>query len=720
MIRKCDDAVIPQVVIISDVTRHLPILRSKYFYKNQACIDCHIQPDGGSKNKNIIPNMKLQCSNGLYVDFTDDIPIAFVNKYCKLTVSDKGSLWRWLQERRCYPDKACNERDHPELNQFCKTFLSLVQPEEPDLEGVFREKMTVFDCEFEGKSVLRGFRNVFCAMCVALNFNVSKCVQCEGLYDDNDHNGAFGVSLPSYLTISAHALHEMFVTDWEYSASDVNRKYNLRMRVQVTSRVMSVQTLLEYMELMMYTRIATTFKNDLQHMSNTKLDCNAVNCTEYDFQPKEKQWHASAENGFDILRLPRHNRVVLAFNAILLVKKYKSVIQFSAKLLQMLSLFGILPDENMYYEQINTTFSAEHPLREFDSTCQGKIIHFQDDDYELVVGEDGYDFIRIKSTHRRLRIDSDAVRLYYSSNHTSRNTAVNLRTSLIVCSTDIDNPWVRTTSGIACIASICGLGFIGLTFFKFESIRSSPGRNFLHMTSSMAVSLAIWFLFSQNANKILCTFTAIASHYTWLVMFFWMSVNGFDTWHTFHAMTVDHSAQTSWYRMYCTYAYGTPAVIVSTSVFVTYLVPKFKFAYGADRVCWLRNPIQQLVTFILPVGLISVSNLLLFIAILAHICKARKVSSMATSGRKSMNDYLPYVKLPVLLGLSWLLGFLGSQWKNQLLWIIFDITNASQGVLLFLIFISSKRNRGLYGLIRRKRVGKNDKTNVSKISSAIK
>ena len=139
-------------------------------------------------------------------------------------------------------------------------------------------------------------------------------------------------------------------------------------------------------------------------------------------------------------------------------------------------------------------------------------------------------------------------------------------------------------------------------------------------------------------------------------------------------MTVDQSSQTSRYRAYCTYAYGTPVVIISASVFVTYVVPSLKFAYGAERICWLRNPIQQIVTFILPVGLISATNLILFIAIFVHICNARKVSSMATSERKFVIDYLPYVKLPVLLGLSWLLGFLGSQWKNQVMWIIFDIT----------------------------------------------
>ena len=150
----------------------------------------------------------------------------------------------------------------------------------------------------------------------------------------------------------------------------------------------------------------------------------------------------------------------------------------------------------------------------------------------------------------------------------------------------------------------------------------------------------------------------------------------------------------------------TPTVPLSwlspQAIFVTYVVPSHKSAYGAERKWWLRNLIQQLVTFILPVGLISVSNLILFIAILVHICNAKKVSSMASSERKSVINYLPYVKLAVLLGLSWLLGFLGSQWKNQVMWIIFDITNSAQGILLFLVFISSKRNRGLYGLIRHK------------------
>ena len=108
--------------------------------------------------------------------------------------------------------------------------------------------------------------------------------------------------------------------------------------------------------------------------------------------------------------------------------------------------------------------------------------------------------------------------------------------------------------------------------------------------------------------------------------------------------------------------------------------------------------------------------MIFFASILMHICKARKVSAMATADHQSARDFLPYVKLPVLLGLSWVMGFIGSQWNNEVMWVIFDVTNASQGILLFLVFISSKRNRGLYGLIRRKT--KNN-TNVSKLSSKV-
>ena len=348
---------------------------------------------------------------------------------------------------------------------------------------------------------------------------------------------------------------------------------------------------------------------------------------------------------------------------------------------------------------MNMTFGGKY---EGEMSCLGgEIIHYMESDYVIIPGYDGIDFIKIRSTRKRYRTDSEFVRFKYYVINTSPLDAVEIRSSLTVCKTDRDYPWIRFTANILTVASICGLGFIGMTYFKFEKIRNLPGRNLLNMCSNMAVSLSLWFFFSRNDDHLFCTTAAILSHYFWLATFFWMSVTGFDTWSTFRpkSMTADKADQMSLYYAYCTFAYGVPLVIVGVGVLATYFIPSLKFAYGGERSCWLINPYQVIATFLLPIGVITMSNVLFFVGIIVNICRVRMVSNMAAASHQNARDFLPYVKLPVLLGSSWLLGFLGSLFDEDVLWIIFDLMNGSQGVLLFFVFISSRRNRSLYGLV---------------------
>ena len=347
---------------------------------------------------------------------------------------------------------------------------------------------------------------------------------------------------------------------------------------------------------------------------------------------------------------------------------------------------------------MNMTFGAGYQQ---EMLClDGEVVHYMESDYEIIPGYDGIDFIKILSTRKRYRTDSDDVRFKYYVINTSPLDAVVTRSLLVVCKTDREYPWVIFVANVLTVASVCGLGFIGLTYFKFEKIRNLPGRNLLNVCSNMAVSLSLWFLFAQNDNSLLCTTAAILSHYFWLATFFWMSVTGFDTWHTFRpqSMTADKADQMFLYYAYCTFAYGVPSIIVAVGLITTYFIPNLKFAYGGERSCWLTNPYQVIVTFLLPIGVITLTNFLFFIGIIINISSVRMVSNMATASHQNARDFLPYVKLPVLLGLSWVLGFLGSVLDNDVLWIIFDLVNGSQGILLFVVFISNRRNRTLYGL----------------------
>ena len=83
---------------------------------------------------------------------------------------------------------------------------------------------------------------------------------------------------------------------------------------------------------------------------------------------------------------------------------------------------------------------------------------------------------------------------------------------------------------------------------------------------------------------------------------------------------------------------------------------------------------------------------------------------MVTKNNSKTLQLLPFLKLPVFLGLSWLLGFIASVFQNKYLWIVFDLVNSSQGIMLFLVFMSNRRIRSLHGWTKSQQDSKTTKS----------
>ena len=143
---------------------------------------------------------------------------------------------------------------------------------------------------------------------------------------------------------------------------------------------------------------------------------------------------------------------------------------------------------------------------------------------------------------------------------------------------------------------------------------------------------------------------------------------------------------------------------------VTFGFPKLNFGYGNYNICWLTNVLQLVTTFLLPIGVVVLCNLLFLLATLGNIIYTRSQNKMVTQKDSKKLQLLPFLKLPVILGLSWLLGFFASVFQNKYLWIVFDLINSSQGIMLFLVFISNRRIQSLYGWTKSQQDSKTTKS----------
>ena len=81
---------------------------------------------------------------------------------------------------------------------------------------------------------------------------------------------------------------------------------------------------------------------------------------------------------------------------------------------------------------------------------------------------------------KQFRTDSSLIRLTYYLQHSDVAQLAEVRGSLLVCNEGVEYEWLFIISTAFVLLSLCGLGFIILTYFKFEKIRNVPGKNLVN------------------------------------------------------------------------------------------------------------------------------------------------------------------------------------------------------------------------------------------------
>ncbi|XP_023222656.1 uncharacterized protein LOC111624110 [Centruroides sculpturatus] len=211
-------------------------------------------------------------------------------------------------------------------------------------------------------------------------------------------------------------------------------------------------------------------------------------------------------------------------------------------------------------------------------------------------------------------------------------------------------------------------------------------------------------LFLVTINKIhyhtLCVASAILIHYTFLCSFFWNNVLSYDLWCTFSMMRAKKPTYSKTKMIkYSIYGWFLPVLIVLLAVLFEYALPesilKPNYAY---TVCWFSSKISLLVFFALPIAILLMINTAFFISTAVHIAilsKGAKIS-LENSTCKERVRFQLYIKLALIMGITWIFGFIAAYCDNDILWYLFITLNGLQGVYILLAFTNFKFPTNLY------------------------
>lgn len=256
-------------------------------------------------------------------------------------------------------------------------------------------------------------------------------------------------------------------------------------------------------------------------------------------------------------------------------------------------------------------------------------------------------------------------------------------------------------SFVGILLSLIGLFITVLVYSVFPSLRNVPGRIIISLSTSLFLAeLLLLIAPSAETDSKVCIPLAISIHYLFLAAFFWMNVTALNIYLTFGKTLNNSSLNSHSHRFikFSFYAWLTPLVIIGIAISFNYLdIQGYNPNYG-DGICWITNKNALLVFFITPLGIILFLNIIFFTIATYRIWLAKR-QSVLVLGKGDRQDLCIYLKLSVVVGLTWLFGFLAQGVSHVAIWYVYIVLNTLQGVFICLSFVCSRR---VFRLIRGK------------------
>ncbi|XP_048394937.1 adhesion G protein-coupled receptor L2 isoform X16 [Stegostoma tigrinum] len=231
--------------------------------------------------------------------------------------------------------------------------------------------------------------------------------------------------------------------------------------------------------------------------------------------------------------------------------------------------------------------------------------------------------------------------------------------------------WVGIVISLICLA-ICIF-----TFCFFRGLQSD--RNTIHKNLCMNLFIAE-FIFLVGIDKvdyeIACSIFAGVLHFFFLAAFAWMCMEGVQL----YLMLVEvFESEYSRRKYFYLCGYLLPAIIVGVSAAVDYK------SYGTKKACWLRIDNHFIWSFLGPVCLIILVNLVFLIITVYKMVKHTPTLKPDSSRLENIKSWvLGAFALLCLLGLTWGFGLLFINEESIVMAYLFTIFNAFQGMFIFL------------------------------------
>ncbi|XP_047731757.1 adhesion G-protein coupled receptor G7 [Prionailurus viverrinus] len=283
-------------------------------------------------------------------------------------------------------------------------------------------------------------------------------------------------------------------------------------------------------------------------------------------------------------------------------------------------------------------------------------------------------------------------------------------------------------SNVGCALSITGLALTIVFQIVTRNVRkTSVTWVFVSLCTSMLIFNLLFVFGIENSNKNLvkrdndtnkmdsdkneiptqdtvvilnptCTVMAVLLHYFLLVTFTWTGISAAQLY--FLLIRTMKPLPQHFIVFISLIGWGVPAIVVALTVGIIFCQNsndlQWELEYRQEEICWLAVPDKKdlitspfLWSFVLPVTIILINNIVIFIIIIVKVIWKNNRNLTSTKKVSSLKKILSMLSIAVVFGITWILAYL-MLIDNDVIRTVFSymfcLFNTTQGLQIFVLY----------------------------------
>ncbi|XP_072032032.1 adhesion G-protein coupled receptor G4-like isoform X2 [Amphiura filiformis] len=235
-------------------------------------------------------------------------------------------------------------------------------------------------------------------------------------------------------------------------------------------------------------------------------------------------------------------------------------------------------------------------------------------------------------------------------------------------------------SKIGCAFSIASLCLTLVILLLTRRLRETlPRKILIQFCLSMLCLYLVFLVGIDSKSGPGCLVVAGLLHYFVLTTVFWMGIEARNMY--INLVTVFDIAGSTFLRKALCVAWGVPIIPVAVVMAVKW------GDYVADAYCFLAPGYGLYFGVLLPVTMVILHNTVTFLIVMRKLLKSSVGGNVKNSTKTIVSQRLRNAfSISVLLGLTWIFGFLAINKARRAFQLMFCLCNSLQGVLVFVLF----------------------------------